>query len=415
MFTKIKIFLLETKPLASNILFIGSFLIIFIFLLVLGFTGEGTQQFSLLAQSFLHGHTYFMKSIGGAGYDPVIYKGKQYWDDGFFPSIVLLPFVAFFNLFHIFFYQGYLKWLIVLGTFYLIYRIGLHLKYSKKDSLIFSFAFMLSTVYIGVNTVSSGWLFAQIVATFLLFWALYEYFTKKRWLLLGFICGILFLTRIPAAAIIIFFGLEIIFSKMKSKAKIINLLKLGLFGLIAVLILGGYNYIRFGNPLNNGNSYQLISNYSLQARNMGLISLDHFPTNFYSFLLRGPKVVLRSSTSWSLTSPYIINSNLGEGIIFTSPFLFYLLTKRWSNYSKEMRFMLVGVLVSFIMLMLYYGVGANQFGYRYSLDFLPEVFVVFMVIYRKFNKKLTTGMKTLFLITALFNFYLVLSYIGFLS
>ena len=67
------------------------------------------------------------------------------------------------------------------------------------------------------------------------------------------------------------------------------------------------------------------------------------------------------------------------------------------------------------MLLVYYGDGANQFGYRYSLDFLPIIFVIFLQLYKKYNKKLSSGMKGLFLISSIFNFYLVLSYIGFLK
>ena len=386
-----------------------------IFLLAAGFVGEGSQQFSMLANSFVHGHTYFLSSIGGIGQDPVIYHGEQYWDDGFFPAIILMPFVAFFNLFHIFFYQGYMKWILVLITFYIIYKLAVKFRYSKRDSIILSFAFLLATVYAGINTVSSGWLFAQIVSTLILFLALYEYFNKKRWLLLGAYCGMLFLTRIPASVIILFFIAQILLEKISSKQKLINLFKIGIFGLIAVLLLGAYNYLRFGNPLNNGNSYQLISTSSLLARNMGLLSLSHIPSNLYSFLLRGPSKVLASASSWSLKFPYIINNNLGMGIFFTSPFLLYLFTRKWSSYTREHRLLLLSSLISLLMLLVYYGDGANQFGYRYSLDFLPIIFVIFLQLYKKYNKKLSSGMKGLFLISSIFNFYLVLSYIGFLK
>lgn len=388
---------------------------ILIFLLVVGFVGEGSQQFAMLANSFDHGHTYFMSSIGGIGQDPVIYHGKQYWDDGFFPAIILMPFEAFFNLFHIFFYQGYIKWILVVITLYIIYKLGLKFKYNKKDSLILSLAFLLASVYMGVNTISSGWLFAQIVTTLILFLALWEYFNRRRWLLLGLYCGLLFLTRIPASIIILFFIAEILLQKNSIKQKIINLFKLGIFGLLAVLLLGAYNYQRFGNPLINGNSHQLISYSALQTRNMGLISLSHIPTNLYTFLLRGPLTVLKNPSSWSLKFPYIINNNLGTSVLLTSPFLIYLFTKKWSKYSLEDKLLLFSSLLSLIALLLYYGDGANQFGYRYSLDFLPLIFVVFMKIYKKHNKQLTLGMKTLFLVSTLFNFYLVLSYIGFLN
>jgi hypothetical protein len=396
---------------ANNVLFIGIPTILLLTLIVLGFMAEGSQQFSMLANSFVHGHTYFLSSIGGVGQDPVLYRGHVYWDDGFFPAVVLMPFVAFFNLFHIFFYQGYLKWMFVVLTAYFIFKLAQHFKYTVKDSLVLVFGFMLATVYMGVNTVSSGWLFAQIITTFLLFWALYEYYHQRKWWLIGLLCGFIFLTRIPAASIGIFFLLTILVAKYSWKKKFINLVWLGSFVVIGIILIASYNYQRFGNPFNNGNYYQEISTASAEARSMGLLSIDHIPTNLYTFLLRGPSTVLKSSSSWSLKPPYISNNELGMSIFITSPLFIYLLTRKWSSYSRETRFLLLSSLISLIILLLYYGDGADQFGYRYSLDFLPELYVVFMIMYRKFNRQLSTGMNSLILASGLFNFYLVLSYI----
>ena len=412
--------LIKTKELLSsfldikilyNTLFIGIPAFLLITLLVLGFYAEGSQQFSMLANSFIHGHTYFLSPIGGIGQDPVLYHGKIYWDDGFFPSIILMPFVFLFNIFHIFFYQGYIKWIFVLLTAYFIFALAKHFKYSSKDSVILMLGFMLGSVYIGVNSVSSGWLYAQIICTFLMFWALLEYFKSRNWWLIGGICGAILLTRIPADAILIFFALSILYTKTSPKTKVWNLFKLGIFVFIAALLLGIYNYQRFNNPFNNGNYYQLISASSAQARAMGLLSPNHIPTNLYTLLLRGPLPVLKNSVSWTLKAPYIKNNNLGMSIFITSPFLLYLFTRKWSSYSRENRLLLLAAFVGALILLCYYGDGADQFGYRYGLDFLPELFVVFMSIYRKFNKKLSLGMTSLLILSGFFNFYLVLSYI----
>jgi hypothetical protein len=179
---------------------------IYLVLICIGLVGEGSQQFSELANSLLHGHTYFMTSIGGVGQDPVFYNGHIYWDEGVFPAIVLMPFVGLFNLFHLVFYQGYIKWVFVLGVAFFIYRLARQLKYSKEDSLIMVLGFSLGSVFIGAASVSSSWLFAQMVATFLLFWAIYEHFNKRRWWLIGTICALVLLTRITAAPIILHYS-----------------------------------------------------------------------------------------------------------------------------------------------------------------------------------------------------------------
>ncbi len=380
-------------------------------MLILGFFAEGSQQFSLLANGFVHGHLYFLHPIGGIGQDPVLYHGKIYWDDGFFPSLILMPFVAFFDLFHILFYQGYMKWILVILTIYLLYLLAKKFKYTTKDAILLVFGFTLGSVYLGVNSVSSSWLFAQIISTLLLFWALYEYYGKRRWWLLGLISSFLVLTRIPAAMIIIFFGLTILLSKSTNREKLTKLFKLGVFSVVAVILIASYNVIRFGSPLNNGNQYQEISIASADARSMGLISIDHIPTNLYTILFRGPVPVLKNNISWSLKAPYLTNNPLGISIFLTSPYLLYLFTRKWSAYTKEMRLMLVAVAVSLITLLCYYGDGAQQFGYRYALDFMPELYVIFMVLYRKYNKELSLGMSTLLIGSGYFNFFLVMSYL----
>ena len=395
-----------------NSIFIGLPAMIFLTLMVIGFYAEGSQQFSMLANSFVHGHTYFLSSIGGVGQDPVLYHGKVYWDDGFFPSLILVPFVAFFNLFHIFFYQGYIKWVFVVLTVYFVYLLAKHFKYSNKDSIVLVLGFVLGSVYIGVNSVSSGWLYAQIICTFLLFAALLAYFKKKSWWLIGAICGAILLTRIPADAILVFFSLTILFTKKSLKNKIIDLFKLGIFVMLAAILIGAYNYQRFGNPFNNGNYYQLISSESAQARSMGLMNIDHIPTNLYTILLRGPVPVLKDPGSWSLKPPYLTNNNLGMSIFITSPFLLYFFTRKWSSYSRENRMLLLSALISLLILLCYYGDGADQLGYRYALDFMPTLYVVFMSIYKKFNKNLSLGMTSLLILPGFFNFYLLLSYIN---
>lgn len=413
MWTKVKKYLFSfySKKILFDSVFIGLPSLILLILLVIGFYAEGSQQFSLLANSFIHGHTYFLSSIGGVGQDPVLYHGRVYWDDGFFPSLTLVPFVAFFNLFHIFFYQGFIKWIFVALTIYFIYLLAKHFKYSNRDSIVLVLGFMIGSVYIGVNSVSSSWLYAQVVCTFLLFAALIAYFKKKNWWLIGAICGAILLTRIPADAVLIFFSLSILYTKKSFKNKLKDLFKLGIFVLLAAIMIGTYNYQRFGNPFNNGNYYQLISSDSAKARSMGLLNIDHIPTNLYTILLRGP-IPVKVSGSWSLKYPYLSNNNLGMSIFLTSPFLLYFFTRKWSAYSRENRLLLLSSLVSLLILLCYYGDGADQLGYRYSLDFLPMLYVVFMSIYRKYNQKLSLGMTSLLILPGFFNFYLLLSYIN---
>jgi hypothetical protein len=371
----------------------------------------GGQQFSDLAQAFLHGHLNFLHSIGGQGQDPVLYHGRIYWDDGAFPSVVLMPFVGIMDIFHHLFYQGYLQWALTLGVLFFIYKLARILSYSIEDSLFLSLGFLLGSVFIAIATVSSSWFFAQALTTFLIFWSLYEFYTNKRWWLIGIICAFIILTRATAAPVIIFFALEIISQKNEKIAKYKNLTILFLPGLAAVIIQGLYNFIRFHNPFNGGFEYQLISGNSAEAREMGIFSFKHIPTNLYSMLFRGPLPVTKTNTSWSLKFPYMNSNPDGMSIFFTSPYLLSIFTNKWSSFDKRVRRLIIATAITALLVLCYYGIGADQLGYRYALDFMPELFLLFMIMYRKNHKYLTFGMRTLIICSGILNFYLLCTFI----
>ena len=69
------------------------------------------------------------------------------------------------------------------------------------------------------------------------------------------------------------------------------------------------------------------------------------------------------------------------------------------------------VVASFIFS--YYGIGNVQFGYRYSLDFLPFLFFLLIRNYRNERPELSPGFKKVILVTALTNCYLVLTVLQF--
>lgn len=404
----------SVPPLTGKNVALGFSSLLLLVVIICSFFIEGSQQFPMLAQSFLHGKLHFLSPIGGVGQDPVLYKGKIYWSDGPFPAVILMPFVGLFSLFHHFFYLGYLTWALVIGTIYFIVRIARVLGYSKQDSYLLMLGFTLGSAYIGIIAGSNSWLFAQVLTTLLLFWVLAEFYTRqvRRWWLVGLLVGYITLTRITAAPVIVFFGLYLLFEPKEREHLRQNLAQLCLPVIAAVGVICLYNAARFGSPINGGNAYQLISKKSAAARALGVFSPIHIPTNFYSAVLQGPIPVLRSTSSWSLTFPYIANNSVtGMSIFYTSPYLLQLFTNRWKDVSRTARFLLPPILLSALALFSYYGVGGLQFGYRYALDFIPELFVLFMVLYRQRHDKITTGMSWLLLGAGIINFYLLMFYI----
>ena len=389
------------------------FLLLFILLVCITFHSE--QQFSLLAKSFLHLKLYFLPSVGGVGMDPVIYGSHIYWSEGLFAAAILTPFVAITSIFHVFFYQGYLSSLLTLGVIFFIFKLSNRLGYNNEDSLLWALVFALGSVFIGVVALSGSWYYEQVLTTFLLFWSLYEFFCrdKTRWWVLGIISALILLTRVSAAPIFIFFFLELVYlAKNKSnKWKLNNFFQLFFPMVGAVTIIGLYNFLRFHNVLQTGFKYELLSPISVDSRNLGILSVTHLPANLYSLLLRAPLPVLRNGSGWSLKFPFIQNNDLGISMLITSPYLLYLFTIKRKEYQRQHWFLLIAALFSLIAVALYFGIGKNQYGYRYQLDFLPLLFYVLMSLYRNTHKKISFGMKSLLIFSIVLNFYLVLTFI----
>lgn len=356
------------------------------------------QQFSYLAKSFVQGKLYFVEEPGTWD-DTAFYEGKYYWPLGPFPALMLVPFVYTFNLFHIFFKQGYLQIWLVFGIFYLCFIIAKRKGFSEIDSIFLTFAFCFASVFLGVGLTTWSWCYAQVVTTLLIFWTLLEYTGKKRYSLIGMLMGFVLLTRVTAAIGIVFFCFEI-FKKSKTKGR--DLLSLLAPFIIMGSILAVYNFARFSNLIEQGYSYQLLNVASTKARCYGLFALIHLPANLYYFLLSGPLPVFKDGLSHVLRFPFVRSNPWGMSVFITSPYLVYLFFQKYNDW--ESRGLLATALLIALPIFLYYAIGYAQFGFRYSLDFLPYLHFLLIVVCK--NKVLNSKFKLLILTSAILNLYL---------
>lgn len=297
----------------------------FAIVFVTNFIPMGEQHFSYLARSFLQGKTYFVEQPGSWA-DTVFLKDHYYWPEGFFPSIVLVPFVFLSGLFNQFFSQGYLQFFMVLGIFYLVFKITRKHGYSQNDSLYLAFAFCFSSAFLGVALVSWSWQFAQVTAVFLQFLIINEYLSNKRYLLLGALSGLLVLTRMTASLAILYITLHILLVvKASLPNKLKDLLKVSIPYIIFLVILAFYNSVRFGNFFEQGYSWCLCGDFLTYTRDhYGLLSILHIPGNLYYFLLSGPLPLFKDTVSHVLQFPFVKANDWGMSIFVTSPMFFYL-------------------------------------------------------------------------------------------
>ncbi|MFH1837915.1 MAG: hypothetical protein ABH808_00210 [Candidatus Kuenenbacteria bacterium] len=386
-------------------------IIFFSFIFIYNFSAIIPQHFSYLADSFLHGKFYFLENVAlkiGTDSDMVFYNNHYYWPLGPLPAVILMPFVFIFKFLNLFFYQGYLQFFLVLLILLILFKINRKIDFSKSDSLYLASAFLFSSMFLGVALISSSWFFAQVITVFFIFLALWEYFNKKRYFLIGIIFGLIFLTRITAGLGLLFFILEILLNKKKREYKIKDIFLLLLPFVFIVGFLFFYNYLRFNNFLEQGYGLQILYGIGSANRDYGLFSLKHLAGNIYYSIFSMPLPVFINNLSQVLKFPFIQANPWGMSIFLTSPYLIYLFFLKFKD--KISYFLLITVIFITIPIFLNYGIGFSQFGYRYALDFFPFLFLLFIINYRNKYKFLSKNLKLLIILSSLFNLYLFFTF-----
>lgn len=349
--------------------------ILFIILLVLNLEVDSSQHFIALARSFLSGRLSFIvipKNISDLAY----FNGKYYWPLGPFPAVILLPFVAIFKNF----YQGFISFPLSIINFYFLTKIATILGLDKKRSILLATFFVFGSIYFPVASLPGSWYFAQTVACTLLILSIYEFLTKKRYLLIGTAIAFALATRLTLITSVIFF----LYFLFKKPLNATNLAKFFIPILIAFILLGIYNLARFQNPLEQGYNYQIIPQEAQERRSVGLFSLKHVPANIYYMLFKGPEGIF-TDNSRDLKFPYLTFDSYGLSIFFLSPILFLMF---FADLKKELvKISAAASLLTLIPIITYYGIGQRQVGYRYALDFLPFIFLILAGPARKLKLK----------------------------
>lgn len=354
-----------------------------------------------LALSFFQGKIYLVEPIRYSSWqDSAFFNGKYYVYFSPIPTILLLPFVF---LLRENASQRILAVFLGIFNFLLLFKIGKSLKLRKNDALWLTLGFIFGSVYLLLNIVNISAYLVQITGFTFLLLSLLEYFTKRRWWLIGIFFSLAGMTRMSLYFTFPFFLINIWKNGKEKRKK--NLFYFILPVIFSVLILAFYNFLRFGSLFDTGYRYNTTFPPEIQnaIEKYGLFSFKNIPTNLYFLFYKGPEVIKISEKNYLLKYPFLKASEWGMGIFFTSPFFIYLFFLRLRK-NKLIIPLLSSCFLGILPALTYTGIGLWQFGYRYALDIYPFIFILLSL---SFQKGMPTLAKFLIVYSIIFNLFLM--------
>lgn len=294
------------------------------------------------------------------------------------PAVLLLPFVAAFGLGT----WDALIWVLLAGLAPTILFIVLRFlresgrsARSEGDDLLITALYAVGSVYYFAAVQGTVWYAAHVVASVLICSYLWCAFDARRPGWAGLALGLAFLSRPATVFLLPFFAVEAT-ARARGEGKGLAR-RLAWFSVplgLMILLALGHNAARFGDPLEFGHRFLQVR-WRPRIETWGLFSAHYLPRNLTVFLLSLPW--------WIGQSPFVRISRHGLALWFTTPNLF------WSFWPKKLSPTWVGlwlaVIPTALCTLLYQNTGWVQFGYRFSLDYLPLLLVLVALSGRRFG------------------------------
>lgn len=266
---------------------------------------------------------------------------------------------------------------------------------SLTELLVLSGLYGVGTVYYFAAAQGSVWYTAHMVGSVFLISFMLASLEGKHPLIAGLCLGIAFACRPPMLLAFPFFVFEMlrvttsddtgansfwqaVGASIKSMGTKTLLRKAFLFAIPIAGIIGAImvmNWLRFENPFEFGHKH-------LQVRWTGRIvkwGLFH-----YHYLSRNLTASLTLLPWISGVKPYIQISNHGLALWFTTPVLVYVLFPK--HRTRLYTALILTTLTIAVFNLLYQNTGWVQFGYRFSLDYMPFLIVMIALTGRRFGK-----------------------------
>lgn len=321
--------------------------------------------FNYLADAFNHGQLA-LRVLPSSTHDLSVVNGKEYLYWPPFPAVVLMPFVAIFG---VQFSDVLLTLAIGAGNVALVAlllrrateRGVISLDQVQRGLLVLFFA--LGTVHLTLAPFGRVWFTAQLIGFAAVALAYLAALSMRG--TAAFACaGLAMAAALTTRNHLVFTGVwpaaYLLVQHWRDgwRRVLVYVLAGSVPVIIAVGLLGWYNWARFGSLTDNGLAYHQMSDFfRADYEKYGAFNLHYVPTNLYYQYIYYPS----STTKQSL---------LGGSLFLLSPVFFAAVwgvvvgRPRWST-----ALLLVSVLLTAVPILLLMGTGWQQWGPRYTLDF----------------------------------------------
>jgi hypothetical protein len=330
------------------------------------------DAFVPLADAFLHGRLHIVEPMpwiehvdraGGGWYVP--YPPM--------PAVTVLPFVAVLGPD---FDQGYAAAILGGLCVALLWAILGWLGVTPQSRRSLTAAFAIGSVLWWAAGIGTSWLFAGVNGVFWSFLAIWLALDRRWPVVAGLCLGFAAASRLPIGLTLplylaLYAGLEV-----KPRLAIPDRRRLWdagrfLLGLaVPAAAVAFYNVARFGSPFDFG--YERIPGVLEEPwYSDGILSLSYVPRHLHTIFLRGFDFVD--------AAPWFRPNWTGLALTFTTPIYFWLV-----NLRRRQTFVVVGwiaIVLALIPIVTHGTVGETQFGYRFSLDVAPILWIMLGMLF----------------------------------
>lgn len=317
-----------------------------------GFGRTAYDNYTLLADAWLHGHVWIPNP--GPGIDALQYLGHFYIIEAPMPAVLLLPLVLFFGLAASQEFACVVCGAVtVAAADVLLGRMGV----SQRIRLA-TLAFLAAgTVLWWCTAFGAVWMYAHVAGLMFALLGLVEWYGLRRPWLLGFYLACAALSRFPIALAAIPFAWWLwVQTPPAQRVRTLSLAALGAAPLLLLQV--AYNEARWHTPTDIG--YLEWYHQDQVGEPSGLpFRLRYLPFNLYSFFVLPPEL--------AGTFPWVRPTGWGVALTWTSPALILAVLAPFKQ--SETRVLWAAAALAALPSLFYYVNGFEQFGMRHSLDF----------------------------------------------